>query len=93
MSKKTNTLLFILGATLFNILITVLSFILLLVVYAKILQPHLGEGAQAWSVVIIFILSIALSFVVYRFVLGILMKRINVEKYFDPIINSRRKPK
>ena len=91
MNKKTNTLLFILGATVFNILVTILSFLLLLAVYAKLIMAHLPEGAQAWAVVVIFIAAIALSFVIYRFTLGFLMKKINIEKYFDPILGGRRR--
>lgn len=93
MNKKANTFLFILGATLFNILITVLIFVLLLVVYANLIMKHLPEGgAQAWALVAIFIAAIALSFIAYRFALRLLMKKINAEKYFDPIFSHRRRP-
>ena len=92
MNKKANTILFILGATLFNILITILCFMLLLAIYANLLMRILPENAQAWAVVIIFIAAIALSFIIYRFTLRLLMKKINIEKYFDPIIGGRRGP-
>jgi hypothetical protein len=93
MNKKVNTALFILGATVFNIIVTVLSFLLLLILYAKVIMKILPQGAQAWSFPIIFITAIAISFFVYKFVLGILMKKIDVEKYFDPLIRSRYKTK
>ena len=89
MNKKANTALFILGATLFNILVTVLSFILLLVVYAKFIMRFLPEGAQAWSFSIIFIAAIIVSFFVYRFVLKLLLKKVEMEKYFDPIFGGK----
>jgi len=93
MNKKVNTALFILGATVFNIMITVLSFLLLLFLYAKFLLRLLPQGAQAWSFPFIFIAAIAISFFVYKFALGFLLKKIDVEKYFDPIINTRYRPK
>ena len=93
MNKKVNTILFILGATVFNIMITVLAFLLLLIVYARLIMKSLPEGAQAWSFPIIFIASIAISFFVYKFALGFLIKKVNVEKYFDPIINTRYRSK
>jgi len=93
MNKKVNTVLFILGATVFNIMTTVLSFLLLLVLYAKVFMKFLPEGAQAWSFPLIFIASIAISFFVYKLALGFLIKKINVEKYFDPIINARNRSK
>jgi len=92
MNKKANTLLFILGATLFNILVTIISFVLLLVIYANLIMRHLPEVAQAWAVVLIFIAAIAISFVAYRLALKLLLKKIPIDKYFDPIFGGRRKP-
>jgi hypothetical protein len=93
MNKKVNTILFILGATVFNIIITVLSFLLLLILYAKLFMKILPEGAQAWSFPVMFIAAIVISFIVYKFALRFLIKKINVEKYFDPIINTRYRSK
>ena len=91
MSKKTNTLWFILGATAFNILTTLICFVLLLVIYVKLFVSHLPESAAAWGFPIIFIGAIVLSFVLYRFILKLVMKKIDMEKYFDPIFGRRRK--
>jgi hypothetical protein len=92
MNKKTNTLLFILGATVFNVLTTVVCFLGLFLFYARFLVPLLPEEGQAWGFPVVFIAAIALSFVIYRLVLKQLMKRIVVEKYFDPIFGGRRPP-
>jgi hypothetical protein len=91
MSKKTNTLLFMLGATLFNILVTVLCFIGLLILYAKYIMQFVPESGQAWGFPIIFIAAIALSFVVYRLILKVLLKKVDIERYFDPIFGGKRK--
>ena len=89
MNKKANTTLFILGATLFTILVTVLSFLLLLVVYAKFIMRFLSEGIQAWSFPVIFIAAITVSFAVYHVVLKLILKKISMEKYFDPIFGGK----
>jgi hypothetical protein len=89
MNKKLNTVMFILGATLFNILVTVLSFLLLLIVYTRFVMSYLPEGAQAWSFPVIFIAAIAVSFVVYRAALKLLLRKIEMEKYFSPILGGR----
>jgi len=86
MNKKVNTILFILGATLFNIIVAVLCFILFIILYARFLAPFMSDSAQAWSFSIIFLIAIAASFFIYRMALKYLMKKIDVEKYFDPII-------
>jgi len=92
MNKKINTVLFILGATVFNIIVTVLSFLLLLILNAQIMK-FMPEGAQAWAFPLIFIAAIAISFFVYKFVLGIIIKKVNVEEYFDPLIKPRYRQK
>ncbi|GHT64546.1 hypothetical protein FACS1894110_04420 [Spirochaetia bacterium] len=89
MNKKTNTWLFILGATVFNILITIISFFVLLLIYARFIIKFIPEAGQAWGFPIIFIGAIALSFVLYRVILKYLLKRFDVEKYFDPIFGRR----
>jgi len=92
MNKKINTILFILGATVFNIIVTVLSFLLLLILNAQIMK-YMPEGAQAWSFPLIFIAAIAIAFFIYKFVLGIIIKKVNVEEYFDPLIKPRYRKK
>jgi hypothetical protein len=91
MNKKVNTILFILGATLFNILITILSFLVLLIIYAKTIMRILPEGAQAWSFPFIFIAALAIAFFAYRYILRYLISKIEIEKYFDPIFVSKHR--
>ena len=91
MNKKLNTILFILGATAFNILVTVLFFLLLLVGYAKFLLHLLPEGAQTWSFPLIFIAALAIAFLVYRYAIRFLMNKVDMEKYFDPLFVSRKR--
>jgi len=89
MSKKLNTVLFILGATVFNVLIVIICFLLLMFIYVKLLYNLIPEQYSSWGFTIIFIASLAVSFIVYRFALKFLLKKIDVEKYFDPIFARR----
>ena len=93
MSKKTNTLLFILGGTVFNILITVLCFFLLATLSRLFIVPLLPPDSTAWSWLItgIFIAAIVVSFVVYRLAIKIIMKKVDMDKYFDPIFRPRKR--
>ena len=93
MNKKANTILFILGATLFNILVAVISFIGLTVLYARYIMALIPESSRAWGFSLIFIMSIIISFLVYRYLLKYLLKKIDVEKYFDPLFVRRYKKK
>ncbi|MDR2597937.1 MAG: leader peptide processing enzyme [Treponema sp.] len=91
MNKRINTLLFVLGATVFNIIITIISFIGLTILYIKLIIPLTSEASQPWGFVIVFMASLAVSFVVYRFLFKFLLKKIDVEKYFDPLFARRYK--
>ena len=93
MSKKTNTLLFILGGTVFNIIITILFFIIFLAIYSAVLLPVLPESSAAWALPVVFVASIAVSFFVYRLAVKLVMKKVDMEKHFDPIFGRRRPPR
>jgi len=84
--KRLNTIIFILAATVFNVLTVIVSIILLLLLFNAILPP---EHFQAWVLGLIFIASLALSFVVYRYALKFILKKIDVDKYFDPLFVRR----
>jgi len=85
MNKKLNTVLFVLGATVFNVLTTIISFGLLIFIYIRLLYNLIPQQYASWGFSIIFIASLVVSFVVYRNLLKYLMKKVDVEKYFDPI--------
>jgi len=91
MNKRINTLLFVLGATVFNIIVTVLSFIGLTVLYIKLIIPLIPDANHSWGFTIVFLVSLAVAFIVYRFLFKYLLKKINVEKYFDPLFVRRYK--
>jgi hypothetical protein len=91
MNKKINTLFFILGATLFNILMTVISFLLLFYLYSRILVSRLPDEAFVWGSIFVFIGAIVLSFFVYQALLKLLIKKVDIHKYFDPIFNPKRR--
>jgi phosphoglycerol transferase MdoB-like AlkP superfamily enzyme len=91
MNKKVNTVLFILGATLFNVFVALVSFVVLMLLYIKFLFVLIPEANRSWGFSIIFLGSIAVSFFVYRFVLKYLLTKIEIEKYFDPLFVKKYK--
>jgi succinate-acetate transporter protein len=94
MNKKLNTWLFIAIGTIFNVIVTILVFLLLLVVFMKFclpLFPEAGKGTVVqWSIVGCFIGAIVGAFFIYKGVMKVFTKKIDVEKYFDPIFGKRR---
>ena len=93
MNKKLNSVLFIIGATFFNVLVAIISFFLFFVLFANFIMPIIPESGYQWGATLIFISSLAVSFGVYRVVLKILLNKIEIEKYFDPIFVSKYRKK
>ena len=96
MNKKLNTLLFIAGATLFNILITVLSFLLLFFISLQLAALFKSDDVQnnevlPWLFFLSFIGGMVLSFIIYRLAIKLLTKKIDFDKYFDPIFSGKRR--
>jgi hypothetical protein len=91
MSRKTNTLLFILAATIANIALTLISFLIFYLLYAALLAPRLPAGSVIWCLALIFLAALAVSFLVYQALLKLFMKKVDVQRYFDPIFKSRKK--
>jgi lysylphosphatidylglycerol synthetase-like protein (DUF2156 family) len=89
MNKKVNTLLFILCATLFNVIVASISFLILAVLYAKFLIPIIPESGYSWAFTLIFLAAIAISIFVYRLVLKYFLNKIDIEQYFDPLFVRR----
>jgi 4-amino-4-deoxy-L-arabinose transferase-like glycosyltransferase len=93
MNKKVNTLLFILCATLFNIIVAMVSFIVFTLLYLRFLMLQMPESSRSWAFAIIFLASIGVSFLVYRIVLKYLIGKVDIEKYFDPLFVSKYRGK
>jgi hypothetical protein len=49
------------------------------------------ESGFQWSFTLIFLASLAVSFLVYRWLLKYLLTKVDIEKYFDPIFLRKYK--
>jgi len=85
MNKRVNTVLFILGATVFNVIVAVISFFILILLCGKFILPRIPETGYSWAVSLILLASIAISIFVYRAVLKFFLSKIDIEQYFDPL--------
>jgi len=79
-SKKLNTVLFVVAATLFNIVLTAGCFLAMFLAYANFIAPHLPQEVAAWAFLVIFIISVAASFFAYRALLQRFLKRGQAKK-------------
>jgi len=89
MSKRTKTILFIIGGTVFNIVVTIFCFAVFLFLYSRFLFPLLPEGSIDWMLPVNFVASITASFLIYRQAIKVISKRVDMEKHFAPIFSRR----
>lgn len=91
MNKKLNTTLFILGATLVNIVIMGLLFFAGFFLASRLLPEDVSPNLVLIVFMLIFIGSILGSFFIYHRLVRLLSSRIDMEKYFHPIFKQKKK--
>ncbi len=86
MNKKVNTAIFIIVATLLNLLLMILITGLLIFIVVQLVSPKYAMIFFA----IAFILGIALSFLAYSSIMKYISNRFDLDKYLHPIFNKNR---
>lgn len=90
MNKKANTVLFLLGATVFNLLIWAIVGLLFVVLISVIFKDPLNPYLGVILVIFVFIGSIAASFFIYSRVVKWLNRKIDMDKYFMPLFRRKK---
>ena len=88
MNKRLNSILFILAATIVNIVAMVLIFGVLMVLFARFLAPQLPPGANQIILLVLFVGSVVLTYVLYHRFMRWLSNKYNLEQYFGPIFGK-----
>jgi hypothetical protein len=90
MNKKVNTVLFLLGATVFNLLLMFVLIVIFLVLFSAIFRETANPNVFSILMIVVFIGSIAVSFLIYGRVVKWLSRKINMEKYFLPLFRRKK---
>ena len=90
MNKKANTVLFLLGATVFNLLIMFLLIVIFLVLISAIFRDSLNPNVLSILMIVVFVGSIAASFFIYGRIVKWLSRKIDMEKYFLPLFRRKK---
>lgn len=96
MSKKTNSLIFMLLATLLNLVLLIVFFILGFVILNLVISAMPENVAVVQiGIVLVFVFAIGLSFFVYSRIVSLLTKKFNLEEKLDPLFvrKGSRRPK
>jgi ABC-type transport system involved in multi-copper enzyme maturation permease subunit len=91
MNKKLNTFLFILGATVANLLIMIVLFLISLAIMVNFSNPE--SPLVPLYIGLIFIVSIGGSFFLYTLIMKKVMAKFNLEKYLSPLFAKKYSPK
>ncbi len=88
MNKKVNTVLFVLIATLFNLVAMLVIFFTLFAVLVNLVSQE--SALFPMLLAVIFLVSIGASFLVYTAVVKKLTTRMKMEDYLSPIFSRKR---
>ena len=83
MTKKGNTIIFIIAATAFNIFLTVLLFIAMFFLFFVFIKPLISDNFIVFVLPVVFIVSVFLSFAIYRALLRRIFRNVDINKYFN----------
>jgi uncharacterized SAM-binding protein YcdF (DUF218 family) len=89
MNKRLNTVLFIIGATIANIIVMMVIFLVLFVVFGRFLAPHIPANIGVYILMVLFVLSIVATYFIYHRVVRWLASKYDLENYFGPIFPRR----
>ena len=89
MNKRVNTFLFLLGATIVNIVSMVVVMFGGLFLLARVLPERTQESAGRLLFILLFLGSIGVAFLVYNRIIRLISKKIDMDKYFHPIFRRR----
>ena len=89
MNKKVNTALFIIGATVVNLVLMAVLILLGFLIVSLLPLNNASQGITTAVVILIFFGSIIGTFVIYHNMVKYLSTKIDMDKYFHPIIKRK----
>lgn len=90
MNKRLNSILFILGATIVNIVAMILIFFVCMVLFARFFAPHLSPGVNQIILLVLFVGSVVLTYFLYHRLMKWLSNKYPLEEYFGPLFGKKR---
>lgn len=91
MNKKVNTALFVVGATIINIVIMIALVIAGVIAIRLILGTNANRDLASGLTLLVFFVAIAGSFLIYHQIVKFISRHVDMERYFHPIFRPRRR--
>ncbi len=89
MNKKLNTALFMLAATIFNLVLLFVLILLAMLALSAIFGDRLGPSLMSILLIVVFLAAMVGSFLIYNQVVKLITRKIDMEKYFLPLFKRR----
>ncbi|MFA7566213.1 MAG: hypothetical protein WCY01_04245 [Alkalispirochaeta sp.] len=90
MNKRVNTVLFILAATVLNIVVMTVLFAVLLVFFARFVAPALSPGVNQIILLLIFVVSVVLTYFLYHRFMRWLTTKYSLDEYMSPLFGKKK---
>jgi len=90
MNKKLNTILFMLGGTVLNVLLMLGLFLLFLYLGNLVLTPETDSNVKMLVFLLIIGFSVVGSFFLYSRIIKFISKKWNLEEYMHPLFSRKR---
>ncbi len=90
MNRKVNTALFIVGATILNIVLMLILMGVGLFLVSFLFGNSINETGASIAFLVVFVGSIAGAFFVYHRIVRLISKKIDMDQYFHPIFGRRK---
>ncbi len=90
MNKKLNTALFIIGASILNVILMVILMAVGLALISLIIPENISSTIASALFILVFLLSVAGSFFAYHKGIKLLANRVDMNKYFHPVFSSKK---
>ena len=91
MNKKLNTALFIIGASILNVILMVVLMTMGLALISLVIPDNISPTLASALFILVFLLSVAGSFFAYHKGVRFISGKIDMEKYFHPIFRSGKR--
>jgi len=93
MNKRLNSVLFILAATVLNIVLMFVLFLATFILFARFLAPVLPPGINRILPPVLLVGSVIGTYVIYHRIMKWATHKYNLEQYFAPLFGRRDGPR
>ena len=91
MNKQMNTILFTIGATVFNIISLGILIVVPLVAIALIFKGSLGTNTLSIIGLVLFFAALIANFFIYGWIMRKISAKYDLDKYFAPLFKKKKK--